>query len=73
MIGQLDKLSARERRVLDARLLADKPMTLEELAMELGIARARVRQLEDRVIEKLGDTLNDLKVAHRQSRQADSS
>jgi DNA-directed RNA polymerase sigma subunit (sigma70/sigma32) len=28
-------------------------MTLEELALEFGVARVRVRQLEARVIEKL--------------------
>ena len=46
------KLSSRERRVLEARMLADKPMTLEELAAEFGVARERVRQLEARVLEK---------------------
>ncbi len=34
-------------------MLADDPMTLEELVLEFGIARARVRQLEARLIEKL--------------------
>jgi RNA polymerase sigma-32 factor len=56
MIGQadkFDKLNQRERRLLEARFLADDPMTLEELALEFGVARVRVRQLEARVIVKL--------------------
>ena len=56
MIGQtdkFDKLSPCERRLLEARFLADDPKTLEELALEFGVARVRVRQLEARVIEKL--------------------
>jgi RNA polymerase sigma-32 factor len=48
------ELSSRERRILEARVLADKPMTLEELAAEFGLARERVRQLEVRVREKMG-------------------
>jgi RNA polymerase sigma-32 factor len=52
--SKLSKLSSRERRVLEARVLADKPMTLEELAAEFGVARERVRQLEALVREKMG-------------------
>jgi DNA-directed RNA polymerase sigma subunit (sigma70/sigma32) len=40
--------------VLEARVLADKPVSLEALAAEFGIARVRVRQLEARVLEKMG-------------------
>jgi RNA polymerase sigma-32 factor len=63
-VSKLDKLSLRERRVLEARVLADKPMTLEELAEEFGVARERVRQLEVRVREKMGA---DISVNQRNS------
>jgi DNA-directed RNA polymerase specialized sigma24 family protein len=53
-VSKLDKLTSRERRVIEARVLADKPMTLEELAAEFCVCRARVRQLEARVLEKMG-------------------
>ena len=53
-LSKLDKLSSRERRVLEARMLTDKPMTLEELAVEFGVCRERVRQLDARVLEKMG-------------------
>jgi hypothetical protein len=49
-----DQLTSRERRVFEARVLADQPMTLEELAAEFGVARVRVRQLEARALEKMG-------------------
>jgi DNA-directed RNA polymerase, sigma subunit (sigma70/sigma32) len=52
-VSKLDKLSSRERRVYEAWMLADKPMTLEELAAEFGIAGVRVRQLEARALEKM--------------------
>ena len=63
-VSKLNKLSSRERRVLEARVLADKPMTLEELAEEFGVARERVRQLEVRVREKMGA---DISVNQRNS------
>jgi len=53
-VSKLNKLSSRERRVLEARMLADQPMTLEELATEFGIARVRVRQIEALAFEKMG-------------------
>jgi hypothetical protein len=56
----MENLTSRERRVLEARVLADQPMTLEELAAEFGVARVRVRQLEGRVLEKMGHRLQRL-------------
>ncbi len=49
----MDKLTPRERRVLEARILTDKPVSLDDLAVELGVARERVRQLEARVRETI--------------------
>jgi DNA-directed RNA polymerase sigma subunit (sigma70/sigma32) len=53
-VSKLNKLNSRERRVLEAWVRADKPVSLETLAAEFGIARVRVRQLEARVLEKMG-------------------
>jgi RNA polymerase sigma-32 factor len=49
----LTVLSERERRIFEARRLADEPITLEELADEFGISRERVRQIEVRAFEKV--------------------
>ena len=37
-------LNDRERRIFEARRLADEPVMLEELADEFGVSRERVRQ-----------------------------
>ncbi|MGV0816811.1 RNA polymerase factor sigma-32 [Martelella sp. AMO21009] len=49
----LTKLTARENRVIRARKLADDSATLAELGAELGISKERVRQIENRALEKL--------------------
>jgi RNA polymerase sigma-32 factor len=46
-------LSDRERRIFEARRLADPPKTLEELAAQSGISRERVRQIETRAFQKV--------------------
>jgi RNA polymerase sigma-32 factor len=46
-------LNNRERRIFEARRLADEPITLEELAEEYGVSPERVRQLEVRAFEKV--------------------
>jgi RNA polymerase sigma-32 factor len=49
----LSVLNDRERRIFEARRLADDPITLEELAAEFGVSRERVRQIEVRAFEKV--------------------
>jgi len=49
----LSVLNERERRIFEARRLADNPITLEELADEFGVSRERVRQIEVRAFEKV--------------------
>jgi len=49
----LTVLNERERRIFEARRLADEPVTLEELAEEFGVSRERVRQIEVRAFEKV--------------------
>jgi len=49
----LSVLNERERRIFEARRLADEPVTLEDLADEFGVSRERVRQIEVRAFEKV--------------------
>src|SRR5215218_1498842 len=49
----LTVLNDRERRIFEARRLADDPITLEDLAAEFGVSRERVRQIEVRAFEKV--------------------
>ena len=51
--GALTVLNPRERRIFEARRLADDPITLEQLSEEFGISRERVRQIEVRAFEKV--------------------
>ena len=51
--GALSVLNPRERRIFEARRLADEPITLEELSAEFGVSRERVRQIEVRAFEKV--------------------
>jgi RNA polymerase sigma-32 factor len=53
LLGALGVLNARERRIFEARRLADDPMTLEDLSVEFGVSRERVRQIEVRAFEKV--------------------
>ena len=49
----LTVLNARERRIFETRRLADDPITLEDLAAEIGVSRERVRQIEVSAFEKV--------------------
>ena len=53
LIAAIDVLDDRERRIFEARLLADEPLTLEELAMKFNVSRERIRQIEARAFEKV--------------------
>ncbi len=53
LTDSLTVLNERERRIFEARRLADDPMTLEDLAAEFGVSRERVRQIEVRAFEKV--------------------
>ena len=49
----LDGLNERERRIFEARRLAEDPVTLEDLSAEFGVSRERIRQIEVRAFEKV--------------------
>jgi RNA polymerase sigma-32 factor len=49
----LASLNERERRIFEARRLAEEPVTLEDLSAEFNISRERVRQIEVRAFEKV--------------------
>ena len=51
-------LNDKEQMVLERRLLAEEPKTLQEVADEFGLTRERVRQIESRIIDKLRNQLS---------------
>ena len=53
LVAAMDDLNDRERRIFEARRLAEDPITLEELSTEFGVSRERIRQIEVRAFEKV--------------------
>jgi RNA polymerase sigma-32 factor len=49
----LSQLSDRERTIILERRMGDQVVTLEDLGKQLGISKERVRQLEQRAMDKL--------------------
>jgi len=68
----LSVLNDRERRIFEARRLADDPITLEELAAEFGVSRERVRQIEVRAFEKVQRAVRS-RIAAMETRPAPSA
>ena len=54
-----ETLDERDRRIVDERILAEEPKTLQEMGDAFGITRERVRQLEARVVSRLRDYLKE--------------
>ncbi len=59
MIDALKTLKDRERYIVENRILADKPLTLEELGTKYNISRERVRQIENAALKKMKSILKE--------------
>jgi RNA polymerase sigma-32 factor len=59
MVDAMKGLNEREQRILQARRLAEPPLTLEDLAGEFNVSRERIRQIEVRAFEKLQKAVRD--------------
>ncbi len=61
--AQLDEfrktLAGKEIEIFDKRVVADDPLTLQELGDQFGVSRERVRQLESRLMGKLREHLRE--------------
>jgi RNA polymerase sigma-32 factor len=53
LVAAIEVLDDRERRIFEARHLADEPQTLEDLAVVFNVSRERIRQIEVRAFEKV--------------------
>ena len=54
-----ETLSGKDAIIFDKRMVAEDPLTLQELGNEFGVSRERVRQLESRISGKLRTFLKD--------------
>ena len=53
----MEHLNGRERYIVENRLLADEPKTLQEIGRHFQFSRERARQIEGNVIRKIRSTL----------------
>ena len=53
------ELNERELYLLENRLLADEPQTLQEVGDHYGVTREAIRQLENRLMDKIREALLD--------------
>jgi RNA polymerase sigma-32 factor len=68
LASALSVLNNRERRIFEARRLAENPITLEELADEFGVSRERVRQIGVCAFEKVQKAVKN-RVAAMETRE----
>jgi|APTNR8051073442_1049403.scaffolds.fasta_scaffold04809_6 RNA polymerase sigma-32 factor len=61
----LGLLSERERDIVIERRLTENPVTLERLAERHGVSRERVRQIEMRALDKLGNAVRGAALEER--------
>jgi len=61
----MGNLNEKERFVIEHRVTADEPMTLQEIADTFAISRERVRQIEEAALRKLRNVLTPL-IGHPQ-------
>ena len=53
-------LNEREKAIINARRLSENPKTLEELSKKYNISRERVRQIEEKALQKLQKAVLDI-------------
>ena len=52
-----ENLEERDLEILESRILAEEPMTLQDMGEKFGISRERVRQLEERIKRNIREYL----------------
>ena len=59
----LSGLNEKERFIIERRISADEPMTLQEIATHFSISRERVRQIEEGALKKVKNQLQPILAA----------
>jgi RNA polymerase sigma-32 factor len=70
LLAALGTLNEREKRIFEARRLAEDPATLEDLSAEFGVSRERIRQIEVRAFEKVQQAVQQAAAASERPRSA---
>lgn len=58
--GAISKLNEKERFIIEQRVTADSPLTLQEIADHFSISRERVRQIEEAALRKIKSSLGPI-------------
>ena len=53
-------LNEREKEIINLRKLSDKPLKLEDLSIKYKISRERVRQIEEKALEKIKKEISNI-------------
>jgi RNA polymerase sigma-32 factor len=53
------QLTDKERFIFENRVIAEEPLTLQEIGERFNISRERVRQIENRIIKRFKETFKD--------------
>jgi RNA polymerase sigma-32 factor len=53
-----ETLSGKELDIFDNRIMADNPVTLQELGDKYNISRERVRQIQERIVKNIKEWLS---------------
>jgi RNA polymerase sigma factor (sigma-70 family) len=64
----ISHLGPRERRIFESRRMADEPITLAELSVELGVSIERVRQIEQRTFDEVKEWITSHDFSARMAR-----
>jgi len=54
------KMNEREKLILEKRILAHEPLTLQQIGEKFGISRERVRQIEEQILNKIQKALMEM-------------
>lgn len=52
-------LKGRDLEIFDARMMSEEPLTLQEIGDRYGVTRERARQIENRILQKLREFVNE--------------
>lgn len=59
----MSQLNEREQYIITARKLSDSPMTLEDLSSHFSVSKERIRQIEEKAMEKMISYVSSNQVA----------
>ena len=60
-VKAFEVLSEREKEIIKLRKLSENPLKLEDLSKKYKISRERVRQIEEKALEKLQKEISNIR------------